>query len=200
MTDELVLWQVRDERNGCVFPWLTHPFLEVLKTWDLKETNVLEYGGGRSTAWWATEAAQLVTVEANDAYVRSIAEELMQKKLLNKAIILSRITNEGTTDPALVDYYVNAPDSVFISKNYGIVVVDGIMRHECMVKALEILGKTGGKLIADNWQQDGFVCPASEELMKPYEIHAYVQEDHTDNHGRKWCTAYWEIPKEKLPA
>ena len=191
----LCQWQVLDTEINCVYPWFTHPFLEVLKTWDLSETIVLEYGGGRSTAWWATRAYAVVTVEANPVYVRSISEELMDKKLFSKAVILSRITNEGTTDPAMVDYYVNAPDNYFISHHFGIVVVDGIMRHECTVKGVEILQKTGGKLIVDNWQQDGFVCPASEEFMKPYDMHLFVQEDHTDHNGRKWATAYWEIPK-----
>lgn len=195
MNRDLVQWQVMDNSIDCVYPWFTHPFLEVLKTWDLSETIVLEYGGGRSTAWWATRATSVVTVEANIDFVRSIREELMEKRLLSKAIVLSRITSEGTTDPDLVRYYVNAPDTTFIPNNYGIVVVDGIMRHECTMKAVEILQKTGGKLIVDNWQQDGFVCPASEEFMKPFDAHLFIQEDHKDHTGRKWCTAYWEIPK-----
>lgn len=197
MNRELVQWQVMDPETNCVFPWFTHPFLEVLKTWDLSDKIILEYGGGRSTAWWASKAASVLTVEANFEYGASITDELIEKNLLNKSALLIRVCNDDTTDPERVNFYVNAPDEYFIPYNYGIVVVDGIMRHECMVKGLEILRKTGGILIHDNWQQNGFVCPASEDLMLPYTdfYHPFVQEDHTDNHGRKWCTAYWDIPK-----
>lgn len=197
MNRKLVDWQIIDPETDCVFPWFTWPFLDVLKTWDLSERIVLEYGGGRSTAWWATKAARVVTIEANTDYAESIANELLEKNLLSKSVLLIRPANDDTTDPVRVNFYVNSPDETFIPYNYGIVVVDGIMRHECMMKGLEILRKTGGILIADNWQQDGFVCPASEDLMLPYKefYHPFVQEDHKDNHGRKWCTAYWDIPK-----
>ena len=47
---ELVEWQVIDE-NGLVMPWWTHPFLDVLKTWNLSNKNWLEFGGGKSTTW-----------------------------------------------------------------------------------------------------------------------------------------------------
>ncbi len=196
--EQLVLWQVEDPATGCVFPWFTHGFLEVLKTWDLSEKTILEYGGGKSTPWWATKALFVVCVEANAEYVQSITEDLSNRNLLSKAMVLSRISNEGTTDPAKVDYYINAPDGILIPKGYDIVIVDGIMRHECMMKGVEILEKTGGILIADNWQQDGFVCPASEELMKSYVGRKYIQPDHTDHDGNPWCTAYWEIGK-KMP-
>lgn len=197
MERKLVEWQIMDNSIDCVFPWFVHGFLEVLKTWDLSQTIVLEYGGGRSTAWWATKAELVVTVEATEAFRDSIMDEIIEKDLLRKVRLVFAPSNEDTTDPEKVKYYVNSPDGVIAKPNYGIVVVDGIMRHECTVKALEILSKTGGRLIVDNWQQDGFVCPASEELMKPYDGHLFVQEDHTDNHGRKWCTAYWEIPKSE---
>lgn len=50
MNKELVEWQLQEENTGLIYPWWTHPFLEVLKTWDLSKVNWLEFGGGRSTA------------------------------------------------------------------------------------------------------------------------------------------------------
>jgi hypothetical protein len=55
------------------------------------------------------------------------------------------------------------------------------------------LSHHGGQLIVDNWQQDGFVCPACEELVAPYVGRIYLQPDHVDHAGHPWRTAYWEI-------
>jgi hypothetical protein len=51
-------------------------------------------------------------------------------------------------------------------------------------------------LIVDNWQQNGFECPASEEALKNFEIHNYIQENHADNHGKKWATM-WTLLEDK---
>src|ERR1700722_464893 len=109
MNTELVQWQIMDESCGCVFPWFTHPFLEVLKTWDLKGKNVLEYGGGRSTAWWRKKAMDVFTVESNEEYFQSIKEECQEKQLLNGVLYL-RPANEG--DRRKEEYYVKSFDGL----------------------------------------------------------------------------------------
>lgn len=193
MDYELVQWQILDETCGCIFPWLTHPFLEVLKTWNLKRKNVLEYGGGRSTAWWRSKALDVFTVESNEDYYKLIEDECQQKQLLNGVLRLRQVS-EG--DRENERNYVDAFDGLLYGGpvNYDIVVVDGIFRYECMIKAIELLSKNGGKLIVDNYQQDGFICPACAELVKSYRGYVYRQEDHIDHHGNPWQTAYWEIP------
>lgn len=180
---ELVQWQIIDETNGLCFPWFTHPFLEVLKTWDLKDKVVLEYGGGRSTLWWAEKCKSVYTIETNEAWLSVIGTALaaMQKPVN----LFHRPSNEG--DQTKIDFYTEVPEGC----NPGIVVVDGILRHECLLKALTLPRPI--TIIHDNWQQDGFYCPASEEIMKPFEIHNFIQENHTDHNGRKWATAYWNI-------
>jgi hypothetical protein len=44
-TAELVEWQRIDPINGLVEPWLTHPFMDLVKTWNLKNVTMLETGG-----------------------------------------------------------------------------------------------------------------------------------------------------------
>jgi hypothetical protein len=183
-----------DESCGCVFPWFTHPFLDVLKTWDISKWNILEYGGGRSTAWWRSKTMRDVfTVESNEGYFNLIHKECQEKKLLNGVLRLSEV-NEG--DRIKEREYVDVFDGLLYGGPvfYDAVVVDGIFRYECMKKGIELLSKYGGILIVDNWQQDGFVCPACAELVAPFQGGVYRQEDHTDHHGNPWQTAYWEIP------
>jgi len=192
MNRELVQWQVIDPSNNCVFPWFTHPFLEVLKTWDIAPATILEYGGGRSTAWWRSKSDFVVSIESNQTFAESIEEECQENKLYNGTVKLS-VVNEGYQQRK--DEYVKAyPLLLGGPARYSVVVVDGILRYECIQEGIQLLGKHGGKLIVDNWQQDGFICPACADLLKPYEGHVYRQEDHTDHHGNPWQTAYWEIP------
>lgn len=192
MNKPLVQWQLIDPSNHCVFPWFTHPFLEVLRTWDLKGKVILEYGGGRSTVWWRYKSFDVITIESNEAFSVSIEQECQERELYNGSVTLREI-NEG--DQARKYEYVKAyPLLLGGPARYDIVVVDGILRYECIQEGIFLLTRLGGKLIVDNWQQDGFICPACADLLQPYEGHVYRQEDHTDHHGNPWQTAYWEIP------
>ena len=47
-------WQTLDPETGLVFPWFVRPFLDVLKTWDITNWDIFEYGCGFSTLWFAS--------------------------------------------------------------------------------------------------------------------------------------------------
>lgn len=180
-----VQWQIRDDKFPTLMPWYTHGMLTEIKKWNLSEKVVLEWGGGWSTIFWAFYCKYVYTIETDLKWCKDI-DDYAQLVGVNAAII-GRVCNEG--DQSMVDKYTSLPFGNSIKAD--IVVIDGVLRHECLLKALTLPRPL--IIIHDNWQQDGFVCPASEELMSPYEIHNFIQEDHTDNHGRKWATAYWEL-------
>jgi predicted O-methyltransferase YrrM len=103
--------------------------------------------------------------------------------------MILRAVNEG--DQNKVDFYTFVPDI-----DFNIIVVDGILRNECLQHAIKLLSKKGGIIIADNWQQDFvWLSPAAEDLMKPYERKIFVQPDHTNHEGNAWKTAIFTIPK-----
>ena len=54
-----------DEKIGILYPWYTPQFLDELRTWDLKDKKVFEYGGGDSSIWWAMNAESLVVAESD---------------------------------------------------------------------------------------------------------------------------------------
>lgn len=188
---DLVQWQEIDPSNNLVKPWFTHPFLEELATWDLKGKYILEYGGGKSSPWWREKSWYVATVETIEHWADKIKEWCNYFEVPGNGDVMYRPVNEGERDKE--EWYVKAGDT-FV--NYDIVVVDGIFRYECMVHAIELLKDRGGKIIVDNWDQDGFLCPACVELMATYEGHIYPQPDHTDHHGNCWKTAYFVIPPQ----
>lgn len=192
MNNELVEWQIIDQSNGLVFPWFTHGMLHELRTWDLKETVVLETGAGRSTAWWRKECPWVDTLEANDMWAHDAAYDCSSKGLTNGQIHFKQINDgvEGGWDK----YRALIPKIM----SYDMIIVDGIYRTEMMFWAVDHLEKNnGGILIADNWQQDFvWVSPAAEEAVAAYNIHRYPQEGHTNHEGRCWNTSYWIINKK----
>jgi len=197
MARKLVEWQLIDPTNNLVFPWFTHPFLDVLKTWDLKDKYILEYGGGRSTAWWANKAKWVTCIEAKDEYAFDIYDELEEHGLTAKSLVISD-TDWTEGNRAIEQEYVRSHYNKLLDTDhlyhYDIVVVDGIFRYECMIEGINLLSDRGGILIVDNWHQDGFLCPACEELVKDFEGEIFPQPGHTDHHGNCWKTAYFKIP------
>jgi hypothetical protein len=175
-----------DPTNNLVEPWLTHPALDVIKSWDLHDKNVLEWGSGLSSAWWADKCKEVITIEANPNWWQLVVKLVQEEKKFTNAHILYRNVHEG--DQSKIDFYTEVP--AWFKPN--IVVVDGILRYECILKALELPRPL--TLIVDNWQQDYvFICPAAEEALKGFTGNVYVQPDHTNHEGRPWATAIFEI-------
>lgn len=206
MKKDLVEWQLSEEGTGLVYPWYTHPFLEDLKHWHLKDRTVLELGGGRSTAWWRSRSKWVDTVEADPDWAVEVHKECYELSLFNGVVCSwpcedMVITEKGSLLRAfpdgipekMPDYFAIIPE-----RQYDIIVVDGIYRTEALQWALDHLGKRFGVIIADNWQQDFvWISPKAEQIMAPYEIHRFVQPGHTNHEGRPWNTSYWVINEPK---
>lgn len=184
-TKELVEWQIWDEETDACYPWFTHPMLDVLKKWDLSDKRILEFGGGRSSRWWRKKAKWVTTIDTNSEWSHSIAEECAD---LDNGVIIHVMINEGDQEHA--DTYLQAGDKY---GPYDIIVVDGILRNNCLEKAINMPRPI--TIIADNWFQSYvWLSEAAVELMKPYPINVFEQENHTNNDGiNKWKTVYWEL-------
>jgi predicted O-methyltransferase YrrM len=155
-------WQHRDAETGLVFPWYVKSFLDELVTWELKDKEVLEIGGGASTLWWSKKAGMVYLIENSEEYWRT----LFSLNLPN--VFSAKINPHGPFDIVIVD---NEPIST---------------RDRLIIKAIKVL-KPGGKLIIDNWMQPSVGWMPSEEtqrLLSQYPVNVYLQEGHPD-----WKTA-----------
>lgn len=189
-TSELVEWQ-KYAPNGLVYPWWTHPFLDVLETWDLKDKVWLEFGGGRSSAWLRSKCKFVDTIEANVEWALAANAECSANGFGN-----GNMCHAGEDLPEGIQERKQAYFSLIPSGNqYDIISVDGIWRYECLEWALNHFKGRGGILIADNWQQDYvWISEVAEVLMKPYPMRRFYQPGHTNHEGKPWNTVYWEIP------
>lgn len=179
-------FQIFDQTNNLVFPWLTHPALDVIKGWDLTNKLVLEWGSGLSTLWWAEKCNYVYSIEAEPNWFAKVVELKNEHGLQGKAEIHYRNVHEG--DQTKIDFYTEVP--AWYEPN--IVVVDGILRYECILKALTLPRPL--ILIIDNWQQDYvFICQAAEKALEGFTGNVYIQPDHTNHEGRPWATAIFNI-------
>lgn len=60
------------DRKGRALPWLTYPAIAFLEELDLGEMNVLEFGGGGSTAYFSRRSKNVTTVELDGLYLDSL--------------------------------------------------------------------------------------------------------------------------------
>lgn len=188
-------WQITDEA-GMIMPYFTHPFLDILKTWNLSESRIFEWGSGYSTLWFARHCKSIVSVEHSEYWAKALRVYAVtmngqgagnyvtaaHPSIVHIPTPSNDINNGGVTH----DYchFVNRYDFLF-----DIVIVDGIYRNQCVMNALKMI-KPGGILIYDNWKQascDIDVSPI-EEMLSRYEHYSFKQPDHPD-----WRTDYWVV-------
>lgn len=164
-------WQNFDEETQLIFPWYTKPFLDVLKTWDVSNWKVFEYGSGSSTLWWRKKAKLVHSIDSNQEWSVKVKSMFVNDK---KTFI---------EYPTIEKY------------EYDCIIIDGEpveWRDECTKFALDSIRK-GGIIIIDNYNQASVglhYWPRTSILLRPFKINIFSQEGHDD-----WKTAYWVIDK-----
>jgi predicted O-methyltransferase YrrM len=180
-------------QHGEVYPWFTLPCLEWLNTLDLSDKNILEYGSGASTFWFAKRCKHILSIEANAQWYQTICNTMLANAVLN-LYPERRICNEGEQER--VEFYTsNYITDAEIEYDPDIIIVDGILRNECLKYGIQLLSKQGGIIIADNWQQrEVWISEEAEEIMKPYKRELYVEPSRA-HEVNPWTTAVFHIPK-----
>ena len=113
-----------------VLPWYTYPAIEYLSSLDFSESEVLEFGAGSSSVWWASRSKSVLAVEHNREWA-----ETLQKKISNLHIEFASTESE----------YLNAG----VGNKFDVVIIDGVWRQECVDLAGTLLNENG-IVILDN--------------------------------------------------
>lgn len=128
-------------------PWLTPQANAFLDTYLKNTDNGLEFGSGYSTIWFAGKLASLVSVEHNSYWHKKISEQLTEQCIDNVTYHLK---------PKQPQDGHEGEDSAYVQTLYDIqaesidfVLVDGIYRSSCTLRALQKL-RPGGLLAIDN--------------------------------------------------
>lgn len=188
-TPELVEWQRVSSETGLVECWWTHPCLDVINTWDLKDKVWLEFGSGLGTGSLRKKCKWVDSIEANLEWAAK-SWQYCEANHLHNGLICAENIPDGI--PEVKDSYF---DLIPKSGIYDIISIDGIYRVEALQWALDHLKGRGGILVVDNMDQDFvWISPAANELMAPYPCEIYYQPGHTNHEGRPWNTRTYTIP------
>lgn len=161
--------QMSVDRSGNPIPWITYSAMHYLKSLDLSQCNVFEWGSGNSSLYFGEQARRVVSVESNAdwyVYAASNKRENVTTKLLD------------------VEQYCRAIEEEH--NNFELIIIDGDIyrRAECAQYAVDKLA-AGGLIVLDNsdWlpntakllRERGFT---QIDFSGPGPINAYL-----------WCTS-----------
>ena len=121
------------DAQGQAIPWYTYPAIEFLRSLDLRGRRVFEFGCGNSSVFWAGRAQEVVAVENDIEWARTV-----------NAYGIANLTVMEQPD---MDLYVLAPDHA--GGVFDVVVIDGRCRHACIPASLRVVSATG-MVIFDN--------------------------------------------------
>ncbi len=151
------LKQIWYEKRNPHMPWLTKDMNALLDSWLLSTDRGIEWGSGRSTSWFASRVAHLVSVEHDPVWAAKVKVMLKDKGIDSKVDYYdSPIVIKGKYIDATTRYGTLAEDYVNVVKNCSddsldFALVDGVERDRCALSSINKL-KSGGIIIVDNIQ------------------------------------------------
>ena len=133
-------------------PWLTPAAVAFLDAHLKPAMTGLEFGSGRSTAWYAGKLHRLTSVEHHAEWRARVVEMLARRNISNVEVRLVPLDHpaeepeRATYDPlpAYVAVATGLPD-----ESLDLVVVDGHYRSQCIAAVVDKL-RSGGLLLVDD--------------------------------------------------
>jgi len=119
-------------------PWITYPALDFLVERLNKSLEILEFGSGNSTYFFAERAKQVTTIEHNIEWYNKLKENIPDN------VTLLLVNSDNYFEPLSI-----------INKKFDIVFIDGIQRVECCQLAMEYL-KADGVIVVDDSEREEY--------------------------------------------
>lgn len=126
-------------KSGEPLPWLNYSCIYLLDQRVNNSMKVFEFGSGYSTLWFSKRVKQIVSVEHNSKWANIISNKLPD----NGKIVL-------------VKDEMKYPMEVMRHGLFNIILVDGIMRNECIQIGINALEKDG-VIILDNAERNEYI-------------------------------------------
>lgn len=149
------------DTNGHPLPWYCIPAIEFLDIMDFSLADVLEFGSGQSTLWWARKARSVVAVEDSEAWHGYVRAEVAQ---------LGNVRVEFEADLG-----AHARYPLTLGRRFDVVVIDGGDRANCARTSLQVLAP-GGLLIVDN-SEGSWGAPGTYPILEMFDAAGMMRVD-----------------------
>ncbi|MEP6794295.1 MAG: hypothetical protein ABJB16_08220 [Saprospiraceae bacterium] len=143
-------------RTGEPLPWYTYPMIDFLRTRLFVDKTILEFGGGQSTLWWATQAKRIISFEDDKDWF-----EILTKKIPTN-VELFYITKDSR-EKSLKE--VSAILDQLAIPAFDIVIIDGLSREDMINVACSVVSPNGA-ILCDNAEGYGFYESFKEREFK----------------------------------
>jgi len=133
-------------KTGEPIPWYTYPSIDFLKVRDFKKRNILEFGGGQSTLWWAKRAEKVITLEGDQDWYFYLKNKCPKNVELHHVIQQSRHES------------VKSVNRVLNSNKYtsfDVIIIDGLYRENMIPISMQLLS-IDGIIICDDSENYSF--------------------------------------------
>ena len=121
-------------------PWFTYSAIEYLKERLNNRLNILEFGSGNSTLFFAERVKKVISFEHSKDW---------HKKILKK--IPANVELTITSSLSAKDYLKPLVEEL----RFDVIIVDGLFRNECITVSLEHLSEIG-VIILDDSERDEY--------------------------------------------
>ena len=133
-------------RKGSPIPWYTYPAIDFLLSREFSQKEVLEFGGGHSTLWWAERAKWVITFEEDLDWFSNLSGKCPSNvDLIYMPLVGAEVTCQS----------IRAALKEKNADKFDIIVIDGLYRCELIEVAVDYL-RDGGLIICDNGEGYGF--------------------------------------------
>jgi len=115
-------------------PWLVPEAIAKLDEIDMSEMDVLEFGAGGSTIFFARRAKSVTSLEISEEWFKKIMDEITNKRL-NNVHLCSQI------------------DDIDINKHYGIILIDSSGDRKEILNLVQHLYNDQTIIVIDNYAE-----------------------------------------------
>lgn len=122
--------------NGNPLPWFSYPFIDFLTPRITKDLVVFEFGSGNSTLFFADKVRKVISIEHNKDWYHIVSK--------TKPSNVELVQAETDSIKDYLQYFINLNDKP------DIVIVDGLHRNECLIKACDNLSSNGVIILDDS--------------------------------------------------
>ena len=121
-------------KDGLV-PWITYPAFRQLQRVIKPTSRVFEFGCGGSSHWWATNAAEVISVEHNADWAARVSENAPSNLSITTRIINEECSKERQN---IVAAFFETPPELPLSPDIDHNIMHGLLCKEFVAYATEI--------------------------------------------------------------